>query len=96
MVRLKNPWHETPIGGFIVTIGQLKQTKQFWSFGEAIEWYRGIALANPSFGLTTDPAKITRFVDQQNALRMSSMAGGTATSYGKGGRPNGKQKKRPS
>lgn len=85
MVRLKNPWHEIPIGGFIVTIGQLKQTKQFWSFSEAIEWYRGIALANPAFGLTTDPAKITRFIDQQNALRMSSMAGGDSYIIREGG-----------
>jgi len=75
-VRLKNPWRECPPGGFVVNIGKVNKTEQFWSFREAIAWYRGIALANPSLKLTTDDNAIAKFVDQQNALRVMGIPGG--------------------
>lgn len=75
-VRLKNPWHECPVGGFVVTIGKLNQTRQFWSFGESIDWFHGVATANPRLGLPINKTVIASFISQQNALRMLTIAGG--------------------
>ena len=74
MARLKNRT-ECPPGGFIVTIAQLNQTRQFWSFREAVDWYLAIATSNSALHLPTDPAKIANFIDQQNALRVMTIPG---------------------
>ena len=66
---------ECPPGGFIVTIAQLNQTRQFWSFREAVDWYLAIATSNPAQRLPTDPATIANFIDQQNALRVMTIPG---------------------
>jgi hypothetical protein len=86
-VRLKNPWHECPINGFLVTIPNLGQTepRQFWSFGQAIAWFRDIAAANPHLGLPTDTAAIERYISQQNALRCLAIPGGDGYVIQEGG-----------
>ena len=92
-VRLKSRT-ECPPGGFIVTISQLNQTKQFWSFREAVDWYLGIATANPALHLPTDPAKIANFIDQQNALRVMTIPGAEIYLQ-KGGQEQSPSKKVP-
>lgn len=84
MVRLKSR-RECPPGGFLVTIGQVKQSKQFWSFREAADWFQEIARANPSLGLPTDRDRAETFVDQQNALRCLTIAGAESYIVEKGG-----------
>ena len=83
-VRLKSRT-ECPPSGFIVTIPSINQTRQFWSFREAVDWYEGIARANPQLGLLTDPAKIANFIDQQNALRVLAIPGAEIYVMQKGG-----------
>jgi hypothetical protein len=83
-VRLKSRT-ECPPSGFIVTIPSINQTRQFWSFREAVDWYEGIARANPQLGLPTDPAKIANFIDQQNALRVLAIPGAEIYVMQKGG-----------
>jgi hypothetical protein len=85
-VRLKSRT-ECPPGGFLVTIAPLKQKepKQFWSFREAVNWFQEIAIANPRFGLATDPVAIGNFIDQQNALRVLGIRGADVYVVQKGG-----------
>ncbi len=83
-VRLKSRT-ECPPGGFIVTIASINQTKEFWSFRDAVLWYHGIATANPRLGLKTDPNLIGDFIDQQNALRVASIPGAESYLVQKGG-----------
>jgi hypothetical protein len=83
-VRLKSRT-ECPPGGFVVTIAPVKQTKQFWSFNEAVTWFQGIAVSNPHLGLATDPVAIGNFIDQQNALRVLGIPGADVYVLRKGG-----------
>ncbi len=84
MVRLKSR-RECPPSGFLVTIGQLNQTKQFWAFNQAADWFQEIARANPSLGLPTDRLAAENFVDQQNALRCLTIPGADSYIRGEGG-----------
>jgi len=83
-IRLKSRT-ECPPGGFIVTIAPINQTKTFWSFGEAVSWFSGIANSNPQLKLPTQPDTIANYIDQQNALRCLGIPGADVYVIGKGG-----------
>lgn len=83
-VRLKSRT-ECPPGGFYVTIAPINQTKQFWSFDEAVSWFSGIADSNPHLKLPTNPVVIGNFIDQQNALRCLGIPGADSYVIQKGG-----------
>jgi hypothetical protein len=76
--RLKNR-NECPPNGFIVRIPIVDVERQFWDFGSAVSFYVNFAEANPQLGLTTSRPEAEVVVDQQNAYRVSFIAG--AESY---------------
>ena len=76
-VRLKSRIN-CPPGGFQFTIAPLGVSKTVWSFTEAVQEFRTIAMANPTIGLPTDPVVIGNFIDQQNALRCMGIHGADA------------------
>lgn len=84
---------ECPPGGFYVTIPTINQTRQFWSFGEAVAWFSGIANSNPHLNLPTNPVAIGNFIDQQNALRVMGIPGAENYVNQKGGPANLETKK---
>ena len=75
--RLKSR-RECPPGGFIVSIAAINQSRPFWSFGEAVEWFTGVAVNNPTLKLPTNPDDIANYIDQQNALRCLGIPGADA------------------
>lgn len=74
MVKLKSRT-QCPVGGFMFTQAQTGAKFQTWSFDELCGLIRSHRLANPRFGLATDPAAIAAEVDLTNATRMQSIPG---------------------
>lgn len=79
MVRLRSRW-QCPVNGFQFVDAAISPTPlKTWDFNSMVREVMARRAANPRFKLTTDANAIAAEVDEQNALRMLSIA--NADSY---------------